>query len=103
MAATQVQIAQELGIDVSTANKILNEVPGPVFKKETIRRVFAKAKELGYKPTSASKGQMRRTLELLFPQETVNSTLVILRGVSLFEVVRIKQMLYKIRSGGDKR
>jgi transcriptional regulator with XRE-family HTH domain len=45
---TQGEIARRLGLDVSSVNKILNKRPGPVFRKETIKRVFKTAKELGY-------------------------------------------------------
>jgi transcriptional regulator with XRE-family HTH domain len=45
---TQGEIARRLGLDVSSVNKILNKRPGPVFRKETIRKVFKTAKELGY-------------------------------------------------------
>jgi len=45
---TQVEIAQQVGLDVSSVNKILNRRAGPVFKKETIRKVFKVARELGY-------------------------------------------------------
>ncbi len=45
---TQVEIARRIGIDVSSVNKILNRRKGPVFKKDTIRRVFRVARELGY-------------------------------------------------------
>src|SRR5262245_23108531 len=45
---TQGEIARRLGLDVSSVNKILNKRPGPVFRKDTIRRVFRTAKELGY-------------------------------------------------------
>jgi transcriptional regulator with XRE-family HTH domain len=48
MGVTQLQIAQRIGIDVSTVNKILNRRKGPVFKKDTIKRVFKAARELGY-------------------------------------------------------
>jgi transcriptional regulator with XRE-family HTH domain len=48
MAVTQLQIAREVGIDVSSVNKILNKSPGPVFKKETIRKVFRVARDLGF-------------------------------------------------------
>lgn len=94
MAVTQVQIAQELGLDISTCNKILNKVRGPIFRKETIKRVFAKARELGYRPSSASKGTMRRTLELLFPKDGHIKTLSVVRSVSVSEVARIRRMLY---------
>lgn len=45
---TQVEIARRVGLDVSSVNKILNRRAGPVFKKETIRKVFKVAKDLGY-------------------------------------------------------
>ncbi len=94
MAATQVDIARELNIDVSTVNKILNHARGPVFTKETIRRVLRKAKELDYKPSSSSKGQMRSTLETLFPLDGDMARLAEQRGVTMSEVNRIRKMLY---------
>jgi transcriptional regulator with XRE-family HTH domain len=45
---TQVEIARRVGLDVSSVNKILNRRAGPVFRKETIRKVFRAARELGY-------------------------------------------------------
>ncbi len=45
---TQVEIARRVGLDVSSVNKILNRRPGPVFHKETIKKVFRTAKDLGY-------------------------------------------------------
>lgn len=45
---TQVEIARRVGLDVSSVNKILNRRQGPVFRKETIKRVFKVAKDLGY-------------------------------------------------------
>ncbi len=45
---TQLEIARRAGTDASTVSKILNRKPGNVFKKETIRRVFKIARELGY-------------------------------------------------------
>jgi transcriptional regulator with XRE-family HTH domain len=45
---TQVEIARRVGLDVSSVNKILNRRPGPVFRKDTIKKVFKVAKELGY-------------------------------------------------------
>ena len=37
---TQQDIAKTVGLDVSSVNKILNRVPGPVFRRETIKAVF---------------------------------------------------------------
>jgi transcriptional regulator with XRE-family HTH domain len=45
---TQAQIARRAGLDVSSVNKILNRRSGPVFRKDTIRKVFKLAKDLGY-------------------------------------------------------
>ena len=49
MAATQVEIAREVGLDVSSVNKILNRRPRAVFKQATVDRVFRVAKKLGYR------------------------------------------------------
>jgi transcriptional regulator with XRE-family HTH domain len=45
---TQGEIARRLGLDVSSVNKILNKRPGPVFRKDTIKKVFKTARDLGY-------------------------------------------------------
>jgi transcriptional regulator with XRE-family HTH domain len=46
--ATQLEIARKLGLDVSTVNKILHQVPGLKWKPETVQAVFRTAEELGY-------------------------------------------------------
>ena len=45
---TQVEIAHRVGLDVSSVNKILNRRSGPVFRKDTIKKVFKIAKDMGY-------------------------------------------------------
>src|SRR5579872_411585 len=45
---TQVEIARRVGLDVSSVNKILNKRQGPHFRKETIRKVFKVARQLGF-------------------------------------------------------
>lgn len=45
---TQTAVARRCRLDVSSVNKILNEIPGPVFKPETIHKVFRVAAEPGY-------------------------------------------------------
>lgn len=45
---TQVEIAHRVGLDVSSVNKILNRRSGPVFRKETIKKVFKIARDMGY-------------------------------------------------------
>jgi len=59
LMVTQVEIARRVGLDVSSVNKILNRRPGPVFRKETIRKVFKAAREMGY-DFSKLKHQHRR-------------------------------------------
>ena len=49
MAATQVEIAREVGLDVSSVNKILNRRSGAVFKQATVDKVFRVAKRMGYR------------------------------------------------------
>lgn len=45
---TQVEIARRVGLDVSSVNKILNRRLGPVFRKDTIMKVFRVARQLGF-------------------------------------------------------
>jgi DNA-binding LacI/PurR family transcriptional regulator len=58
---TQLDIARRCGLDVSSCNKILNQVPGPVFRKETIALVNRVARELGYQRRE-NKHELRRQL-----------------------------------------
>jgi len=62
---TQVDIAKRVGLDVSSCNKILNQVVGPVFKKETIALVLRTAKEMGYNLRRETKHSLRRENALL--------------------------------------
>lgn len=59
---TQVEIAEKVGLDVSTVNKILNEMPGPKFKQGTIQKVFHTAEKMGYNFNRATK---ERTIKVL--------------------------------------
>jgi hypothetical protein len=49
MAATQVEIARQVGLDVSSVNKILNRRSGAVFKRATVEKVLRVAKRLGFR------------------------------------------------------
>jgi transcriptional regulator with XRE-family HTH domain len=60
MTVTQSDIARRAGVDVSTVNKILNKRPGPVFRKETIKRVFKAARELGFRLDRLKHGHRRQ-------------------------------------------
>lgn len=64
---TQLQLAHKCGIDVSSVNKILHRVPGPSFKKETIRNVFKVARELGY-----DLGRLKHTHRRRHPRQEVD-------------------------------
>jgi transcriptional regulator with XRE-family HTH domain len=91
---TQVDIAREVGVDVSSVNKILNRVRGPVFRKETIRKVFSVAHERGYNFNRAGKGAFRRILEDLFPYDVNEDELMYTRNVDVKTLKRIKRLLY---------
>lgn len=64
---TQVEIARRVGLDVSSVNKILNKRQGPVFRKETIRKVFKVAKDLGY-----DFGRLKYAHRRRFPRKEVS-------------------------------
>jgi len=59
----QQDIANVVGLDVSSVNKILNMKAGPVFHKDTIRKVFKVAKDMGWEPRASSKFATARKLE----------------------------------------
>lgn len=67
---TQSDIARRVGLDVSSVNKILNQRPGPVFRKETIKKVLQAARQLGFK-FDRLKHQHRRSHDRKPTRETV--------------------------------
>lgn len=102
---TQLQIARRIGIDVSSVNKILNQTPGPVFKKETIRQVFKVAKEMGYHFRRDTKPLLKRRIELLEAalRELVPSVLTPEQMNALYHVpparaAEIKELVHGKRS-----
>lgn len=95
MGATQVDIAREVGLDVSSVNKCLNGKAGAVFKKSTVKRVFAAAKRLGYDFSRASKGRVVQLLAKHFPKDVASAALADLRGISTADVLEIKATIYK--------
>jgi len=58
---TQGRIAERCGLDVSTVNKILRQVPGLSFNQDTIARVFSAAQTLGYDLSCLKFGHRRRS------------------------------------------
>lgn len=62
---TQSTIAREVGIDVSSVNKILNQVPGAKFRKDTVARVFRVARRVRYNLDRETKHSLKRKIEFL--------------------------------------
>ena len=58
---TQRDIADCLGLDISSVSKILRRVRSASFNKDTIRRVFETAESLGYDRNRIKFGHRRRT------------------------------------------
>lgn len=90
---TQKAIAERVGIDVSSVNKILNRMPGPVFAKETIERVERVAKRMGWEER-ASKGWKASLIAELFPRDWTAEQTARARGLSLERVKEIRATLY---------
>lgn len=90
---TQVMIAERVGLDVSSVNKILNRKSGPKFKDETIRKVRRAAKELGYKFNPRGKKAMADFIEKMFPTDEEPSELAKWRGVPIEWVKEAHQLL----------
>ena len=102
MAATQVEIARHVGLDVSSVNKILNRRSGAVFKPATVEKVFRVAKRLGFRfdrlKRTHSRSHERREVQLsaklalhgadgsLFDQGTCSVSDIAICGASLVDV-----------------
>lgn len=92
---TQIEVARKVGMDVSSVNKILNRVPGPVFSKDTIKLVETTARKMGYQFDRPHKGNLIGILRRLFPSTVEDVVLSNARGITVQEVRRIKTLLYK--------
>lgn len=92
--ATQVQIADEVGLDVSSVNKILNMVPGPKFHRDTIKAVRAAARRLGYRRKCAGCRQE------LFPSITPTFTFESAKTIcpSCIEAVQLAPSVFRNRT-----
>lgn len=95
MSVRQTDIAKAVGMDVSSVNKILNRRPGPVFREETIRRVFEVARQMGYNFDRMIKGNMESILREVFPANLTAAQLAILRGLPLKRVKEIQKTIYR--------
>ena len=56
---TQIEIAEVVGLDVSSVNKILGRDPRPKFRKDTVARVFKVARQMGYDFSRETKHSLR--------------------------------------------
>jgi hypothetical protein len=102
MAATQAEIARQVGLDVSSVNKILNRRSGPVFKQATVEKVFRVARRLGFRfdhlKRTHTRSHERREVQLsatlalygadgsLFDQGTCSVSDIAVCGASLVDV-----------------
>lgn len=99
--ATQLEIARQVGLDVSSVNKILNRVAGPKFKKTTVALVFQAAREIGYDLSKPTKNDIKRRAEeletylrLLVPEHVDALALAQKFGVPFELVHRMREFLY---------
>ena len=102
MAATQVEIARQVGLDISSVNKILNRRSGAVFKPATVEKVFRVAQRLGFPfhrlKRAHTRSHERRAVQLsaklaiyradgsLFDQGTCSVSDIAMCGASLVDV-----------------
>lgn len=94
MAATQVDIARRVGLEVSSVNKILNKAPGTSFKKSTVAMVFRVARQLGYRLERPTKGWAVSLLKELFPRDLPSDAIARARGVSAEQAREVRKILY---------
>src|SRR5262245_38604901 len=109
MAATQMEIARQVGLDISSVNKILNRRAGAVFKPATVEQVFRVAKRLGFRcdhlKRTHRRSHERREVQIsatlaiygadgsLFDQGTCSISDIAICGASLVDVQLPKSKL----------
>jgi transcriptional regulator with XRE-family HTH domain len=91
---TQCDIAERVGLDVSSVNKILNFVEGPVFRKETREQVLRVAKELGYDFDRPTKTRLLAALRELVPLNVQDDDLALKLGLTAASVDKLKTLIY---------
>lgn len=74
MRVIQADIAAAVGLDVSSVNKILNEVKGPVFRPETIKQVKTAAKRLGWVPRKSDLSNLKVVVRKINDVYAVNAS-----------------------------
>jgi transcriptional regulator with XRE-family HTH domain len=94
MRVTQVEIAERVGLDVSSVNKILNGSVGPKFRQETIARVLKMAAKLKYDFTRPTKLNYVAALRELVPAEGDEAELAARLRVSAHRIYQIRAMIY---------
>lgn len=81
---TMSDVAAHAGVDVSTVSRALNERTAGLVRSETVKRVLAAAKELGYQPNVLARGlrtQRSRTIGMVIPDLTNPFFPPIVRGL----------------------
>jgi transcriptional regulator with XRE-family HTH domain len=91
---TQSDIAKRVGLDVSSVNKILNFVEGPVFKNETRAQVLSVAKELGYDFNRPTRSRLLAALKELVPLDVQDDDLALRLKVTVWRVDKLKTLIY---------
>lgn len=94
MPVTQKEIAERLGIDVSSCNKILHKAPGAVFRKSTIDSVMKTAKAMGFDFNLYSKGWAMALLREVFPKELSVEQTMTWRRLPRKTVLGARKVLY---------
>jgi transcriptional regulator with XRE-family HTH domain len=89
---TQGDIADIVGIDVSSVNKILNRTGG-VFRKDTIAKVFRVAERLGYDQTRPTKVALLAVLREIAPESEPAASLARRLNVSVSKAEEIKRLV----------
>lgn len=81
---TMSDVARHAGVDVSTVSRALNERTAGMLRAETVERVLAAARELGYEPNVLARGlrtQRSHTVGMLLPDLTNPFFPPIVRGL----------------------
>lgn len=91
---TQCEIAERVGLDVSSVNKILNRVDGPVFKLKTKELVFRVARELGYDFNRPTRARLLAALKELVPLDVQDDDLALKLGVTAKRLDELKTLIY---------
>lgn len=107
---TQLEIARQVGLDVSSVNKILNQVKGPVFRKETIKEVMSLARGLGYNFDRKNRHYWQRRAERfeellrkIMPTDKISESVAQQMGAHFPVAIEIHEALYPEAAKKERR